>query len=140
MYIPYGVTYQFKGAIGCAAITQICAISCWYYRSSRASCAFFLNKLNYQSSPVILPVAVIVVLDVIPLPLTNPVVVVIFPLVVDIFTEDVIELPVIMPADAIVPLVVILPVDDMSHCDVHTPTPACAPTENPPLFFVNPSV
>jgi len=58
-----------------------------------------------------------------------PLVVVMFPFVVDIFPEDV-----------IVPLVVILPVDDMSHCDVHTPTPVCAPTENPPLFFINPSV
>ena len=42
---------------------------------------------------------------------------------------------VIFPVDVIVPLVEILPVDDMSHCDVHTPTPVCAPTENPPFVL-----
>ena len=47
---------------------------------------------------------------------------------------------VIFPVEVIVPLVEILQVDDMSHCDVHTPTPVCAPTENPLLFLINPSV
>ena len=47
---------------------------------------------------------------------------------------------VISPADVMVPLAGILPVDDMPHCDVHTPTPVCAPTENPPLFLINHSV
>ena len=67
--------------------------------------------------------------NVILLPLIDPLVVVMFTFVVDIFPEDV-----------LVPLVEILPVDDMSHCDVQTPTPVCSPTENPPLFLITPSV
>ena len=50
-----------------------------------------------------------------------------FPFVADIFPEDV-----------IVPLVEILPVDDMSHCNVHTPTPVlCANRE--PAFVLDQS-
>ena len=52
---------------------------------------------------------------------------------------DVIDLPDIEPDD-IVPLVTILPIDDMSHCNVHIPTPVCVPTENPPLFLITPSI
>ena len=74
-----------------------------------------------------------IVLEIPDLPVTLPAEDVIFP-------EDVIELLVILPADVIVPLVEILPVEDMSHCDVHIPTPVCAPPENPHVFLINPSV
>ena len=42
------------------------------------------------------------------------------------------------PAEVMFPLVVILPVDDMSHCDVQTPTPVCAPTEKPAFVLNHP--
>ena len=56
--------------------------------------------VNDPVAPLILPVAVIVVDDEMPLPLIDPLVVDMFPLFVDMF-----------PADVIVPFVEMLPVD-----------------------------
>ena len=78
--------------------------------------AVHLIQLNVPMAPVISPVAAIVVLDVILLPLVDPFVV-IFQFVVDILPNDVIVPPVIVPSAAT------SPAGPMTHLSVHPVVP-----------------
>ena len=63
------------------------------------------------------------------------------PLKDEICPEDVVmEPPSILPVADIDPLVVIIPANDMLHCEVQVSTDVWSPSENPFLFLIMPPV
>ena len=87
--------------------------------------AVILRVLAHDAvAPLILPLAVIVVDDEIPLPLIDPLVVDVFPFVVDMF-----------PDEAIAPFVVMLPAADIPNRWLQVFTSISVPLEKPFLEF-----
>ena len=77
-----------------------------------------LVPVNEPTTQVILPVAVLVVADEIPLPLIDRLVVDLRPVVVDMLPDEAIVLTVVelVPAAVIVPFVVVLPFANIANC------------------------
>ena len=74
-------------------------------------------------------------------PPTVPCLVCILPLNDLIFPEDVVMAPPsILPVVDIGPLVLIIPVDDMLHCEFQVSTDVWSPSENPFQFTIMPSM